>query len=272
MLEEIEKITLKEFRARPGDVRRMSNGTCNEVYAVNVNGIGYILRLNVEEKWLKGSSRYIPLFQSLGITVPNIIAENFSKGTTGYNYQILSLLPGTDLTNVIATLTDDELKSIAQEIARIAEKLRTLPTNRMYGFVGYEEEHLKPTWIDVLREMLQTIKLRAQKTGVVDSRNIRAFDEALAKYTTYLDRVPSEFYFDDMSSKNVIVACGRFVGLVDLDSVAYGDFLEGIGRIKASWYGTPHGALYTQAVEDALHLNDHQREIVTLYALLNRIF
>jgi aminoglycoside phosphotransferase (APT) family kinase protein len=120
--------------------------------------------------------------------------------------------------------------------------------------------------------MIEIIKARTQKTSVVDTRYIRVFDQALTKYAAYLSQVKSEFYFDDMSSKNVMVHAGRFVGLVDLDSVAYGDFLEGIGRIKASWYGTSYGASYTRAVEEALHLTDDQREIVTLYALLNQIF
>jgi aminoglycoside phosphotransferase (APT) family kinase protein len=231
-----------------------------------------VLRLNVEGKWLRGSSKYIPVFQSLGIRVPKILAEDFSKDAVPYEYQILSLVPGTDITNVIATLTEDQLKGVALEIAKIVVKVKTLPTNGMYGFVGYEEERMHATWIDVLREMLQIIKARTQRTGVVDTHYIEAFDRALKKYATYLSEVQSEFYFDDMSSKNVMVDAGRFVGLVDLDGVAHGDYLEGIGRIKASWYGTSYGANYTRAVEEALHLSDDQKEIVTLYALLNQIF
>ena len=63
---------------------------------------------------------------------------------------------------------------------------------------------------------------------------------------------------------------GRFAGLVDLDSLAQGDPLEAIGRIKASWYGTHHGRVYADAVMDAQNLSHEQRNLVTLYALLNR--
>ena len=46
----------------------------------------------------------------------------------------------------------------------------------------------------------------------------------------------------------MLVHNGKFVAIVDLDTVAYGDPLEGIGRIEASWYATENGKVYTEAV------------------------
>ena len=119
--------------------------------------------------------------------------------------------------------------------------------------------------------MLSTIRERGTKTGVVQEKYFNAFEKALNKYDTYISSVPSQFYFDDMSSKNVMIDKGVFVGLVDLDGVAYGDYLEGIGRIKGSWHGTGYGTIYSEAVMKDLGLSESQKEIVTLYALLNRI-
>jgi hypothetical protein len=61
-------------------------------------------------------------------------------------------------------------------------------------------------------------------------------------------------------------------GLIDLDSLARGDPLEAIGRIKASWYGTHYGQVYADAIMDSLQLSDEHRRIVTMYAVLNRTF
>ena len=83
--------------------------------------------------------------------------------------------------------------------------------------------------------------------------------------------MPSIFYYDDINSKNVLVKDEQFVGIVDLDEVAYGDPLEAVGRIKASWFGTHRGEVYTSAIERGLQLGEAQREIVTVYALLHRI-
>jgi putative ABC transport system ATP-binding protein len=59
---------------------------------------------------------------------------------------------------------------------------------------------------------------------------------------------------------------------VDVDALSQGDPLEAIGRIKASWYGTHHGQVYTEAVTDSLELSTSARRIVTMYALFNRLF
>lgn len=267
----VKQISLKYFNKQPVLIERMKTGIDNEVYSVKVGTDDYIFRLNKRES-IRGSGFYIPMFKSEGIKVPEIIREDYSKETIPYNYQILTKLEGVDIDQVIDTLSDEQLKDIANEISIIVKKLITLPTNKQFGYAGIGREKFRPTWINVLEEMLTTIKNRTAKTGTVKSEYIDMFQKALEKYTSYFSIVPSQFYYDDMSSKNVIINDGKFNGLVDLDGVAYGDYLEGIGRIKASWYGTKYGDVYSQAVMDSLNLTEQQREIVAVYGLLNRIY
>ncbi|OGT42175.1 MAG: hypothetical protein A3F42_02650 [Gammaproteobacteria bacterium RIFCSPHIGHO2_12_FULL_37_34] len=68
-----------------------------------------------------------------------------------------------------------------------------------------------------------------------------------------------------------MVKDGVFSGLVDLDGLTQGDPLEAIGRIKLSWYGTHHGEIYTNAVMNELELSEKERQLVLVYALLNKI-
>lgn len=267
----VKKVIFGHFGKNPTVIERMKVGLDNEVYGVEVGNQKYIVRLNKRES-LKGSSKNIPLFQSKGIKVPEIIAEDYSKNTSPYNWQILTRLEGTDIDKVISTLTKDQLDDIAKEIAGIVKKLVTLPTNGMYGWVGLDDKKLKFTLTKEIEEMLETIKSRNEKTGAVKEEYIQLFARVLDKYRDYLKSAPSQFYFDDMSSKNVMIHEGKFNGLVDLDEVAYGDPLEGIGCIKASWYGTHYGDHYANAVMNALELSNEQREIVTMWALLNRIY
>lgn len=58
----------------------------------------------------------------------------------------------------------------------------------------------------------------------------------------------------------------------------YGDPLEVVGAIKASWYGTHHGEVYTKAVEDELELTDEQkkwlrftRHLIVFFGCLKRV-
>ncbi len=267
----VKQISLKHFGKEPTEIERMKTGIDNEVYSVKVGTNDYIFRLNKRES-IRGSGFYIPMFKSEGIKVPEIIREDYSKETIPYNYQILTKLEGVDIDQVISTLPDEQLKDIAREISIIVKKLITLPTNKQFGYAGVGREKFRPTWTQVLEEMLTTIKGRTAKTGTVKPEYIDAFQKALDKYATYFSTVPSQFYYDDMSSKNVIINEGKFNGLVDLDGVEYGDYLEGIGRIKASWYGTRYGDIYSKAVMDSLNLTEQQREIVAVYGLLNRIY
>jgi hypothetical protein len=111
-----------------------------------------------------------------------------------------------------------------------------------------------------------------KQTGVYDENLGRLLNWINEEYEAYFDSVGSQLYFGDICAKNVMVYEGRFNGLVDLDALAQGDYLEAIGRIKASWYGTPHGEIYTEALMDEESLEEEQRKIVTMYALLNRLF
>jgi len=267
----VKEIIFGHFGKYPEVIERMKVGLDNEVYAFELGDQKYIIRLNQRES-LKGSSKNIPLFQSKGIKVPEIIAEDYSKSTSSYNWQILTRLEGTDIDKVISTLTEEQLDAIAKEIASIVKKLVTLPTNGMYGWVGLNNKKLKPTLTEEAEEMLATIKSRNEKTGAVKQEYIQLFARVLDKYKDYFKSAPSQFYFDDMSSKNVMIHEGKFNGLVDLDGVAYGDPLEGIGRIKASWHGTLYGNYYADAVMNVLKLNGVQKETVTMWALLNRIY
>lgn len=267
----VKQISLKHFNKEPVQIERMKTGIDNEVYSVRVGTNDYIFRLNKRES-IKGSGFYIPIFKSKGIKVPDIIAEDYSKETIPYNYQILDKLKGADIDQIINSLSDEELKDIANEIVTIVKKLITLPTNNKFGYAGVGREKFKLTWMEVVEEMLRTIKDRTAITATVKPEYLDIFQKALDKYASYFSTVPSQFYYDDMSSKNVIINNGKFNGLVDLDGVAYGDYLEGIGRIKASWYGTKYGEVYSKAVMDSLNLTEQQREIVAVYGLLNRIY
>jgi aminoglycoside phosphotransferase (APT) family kinase protein len=268
----VAHIIQKEFGERARDIRRMTAGIANEVYSVRLSRREVIVRLNADGQSMRGSPAHIALFHSLGIPVPELLAADYSKSLVPFAYQIQSRLDGVDLGQVIEQLSEDQLKAIAREIAAIVRKLEPLPTNGRFGWTGGGEEAAFATWLDLLQDMRAQIAQRDEITRVVGERRLQAIDALLKTHRSYLSRVPSRFYFDDMSSKNVMVADGRFVGLVDLDTVAYGDPLEGIGRIEASWFGAPYGRLYADAVMAELDLTAEARRMVSVYATLNRIY
>ena len=270
--EVITQITLREFGTPPGSITRMTNGICNKVYTVATGGREVIVRLNAEPRFMLGSHNHIPLFKSKGISVPEILAEDFSKTAFPVAYQILSKVDGRDINDVIETLDDDQLRAVGGEIANIFRQLSGVPNNGKFGVLWGDDKDLVDSWSAEVARVTRVVIGWGTKTGVIDEELKEILAWINTEYKTYFDSVRPYTYFGDLSSKNVMIHNGRFSALVDLDSLAQGDPLEAIGRIKASWYGTHHGQVYSDAIMDALNLTAEQRKLVTMYALLNRAF
>lgn len=268
----INLIAENEFGDTPSLIMRMENGVCNAVYSASVCGRDLIFRLNTEPRFMRGSHDHIPLFRSKGIHVPEIVAEDLTKSTLSLAYQVQTQILGNDIGEVIARSTDQELRGIAAEVANIFRQLSDVPNNGKFGVMWGDDRDLVDSWSAEVARVTGVVLGWGRKTGVLDE----SIEDTLAwintEFKSYFDRVRPLTYFGDISSNNVMVFEGRFAGLVDLDSLAQGDPLEAVGRIKASWYGTHYGQVYSDAVMDSLGLTAPQRQIVTMYALLNRAF
>ena len=270
--EAISQILRKEFQTSPRAITRMSNGVCNEVFCVETGGYEVVIRMNTEPRYMLGSHNHIPVFRSKGISVPEILAEDYSKTLVPFAYQIVSKIEGRDIKDVISTLSDEQLRVIADEIANVFIQLRDVPNNGKFGVLWGDDKDLVDSWSAEVARVNRVVISWGTKTGVIDDELKEVLDWISTEYKTYFDAVTPVTYFGDLSSKNVMIHNGVFAGLVDLDSLAQGDPLEAIGRIKASWYGTHYGQVYTDAIMDALGLKPKQRKLVTMYALLNRTF
>ncbi|HEY9584671.1 MAG TPA: aminoglycoside phosphotransferase family protein [Candidatus Paceibacterota bacterium] len=268
-LQIVNNIIIKHLQEKPLEIKRMVTGIVNDVYMVNIPSKTVIVRMNSDESHLKGTEKHIALFSSVGIKVPEIIASDYTKKDFPVGYQVLSYLEGKDLGQVIESMTDEELKDLAKEVAGILRKLSKIATNGKFGWVGADESRLVDSWTQIMKA--DKIEERNKQTGVVGDDLVKKEKELYEKYKPYFDSVKSVLYFDDMSSKNILINEGKFVGLIDLDDIMYGDPIEAVGAIKASWYGTHHGEVYTVAIEDELAFNEEQRKMVTVYATMNRI-
>lgn len=272
---ELEALVCRIVSSHIGDVtaiERLRTGICNEVFAVTSEGSDYIVRMNKDVTEMRGSSLFIPKFAALGITVPHIIAAEYDASKIGFGYQILERLPGTDLGNIIKTLKEEELVAVAGAVADIFRKLRALPTDGTYGSVTDDRGGKLTNWKEWIDDGLQTAAARAKETGFADqiAHLAEPVHSIIRRYDAYFKTAPSVTYYDDIAGKNVLVDHGRFSGLVDLDALAYGDWLEAVGGIRANWYGTDYGQTYTNAVMNALELTEEQRTMVRVYSLHHR--
>ena len=268
----IKKIILYHFDQVPTFIKHIAIGICNEVYAVGLRDKEIIVRLSPYNKFLMGSHDHIPKLKALGITVPDILAEDYSKTRVSLAYQIQTKIEGHDLGIVIETLTDDQLKKLAKEIVMIFNKIKTIPASNTFGVIwGGGNNDTSDTWTERMRIWIDESVNRGKQTGIIDEKTRTIAENLYAKYESYFDSVRPITYCGDINYKNVMIHNGALSGLVDLDGLTQGDPLEAIGRIKISWYATHHGNVYTNAIMDALNLSEEQRQLVSMYALLNQI-
>lgn len=268
----IHRIITYKFKENPKSINRITIGICNEVYTVELTNQEVIVRLSPVDKYLMGSHDNIPKFKKLGINVPNILFEDYSKILIPYSYQILTKISGQDLGDVILTLNDDQLKNLAKIVASIFTKVKTIPASNQFGMVwGGGDNELSDSWTERMRIWIDESKERGQKTGVMDSTMLMLAEKIFEIYQAYFNSIKPITYYGDISSKNIMIHEGKFSGLVDLDGLTQGDPLEALGRIYLSWYGTHHGEVYSNAIMSELNLSDKERKLVIMYALLNQI-
>lgn len=270
--EMITNIVAYHFKQTPKSVDRISIGICNEVYDVGLKDKNIIVRLSTEDKFLMGSHDHIPKFKSLGINVPDILVEDYTKTKIPLSYQIQNKIEGQDLDFVIEKMSDEQLRQLAKAISSIFKKVATIPTSNQFGVVwGGGDNDLSNSWTERMEIWINESYKRGKTTGVMDDDMVTVAKQLFNKYKPYFDSVKPVSYFGDICSKNVMILNGNFNGLVDLDGITQGDPLEAVGRIKLSWYETHHGNIYLDALMKELELNEKQKELVTVYALLNQI-
>lgn len=267
----IQRLAQEQLGGIPQDIIRKNIGMCNEVYELRFPTESYILRMNRDKGLLYGTHKNLPLFQQLGIKTPDIIAEDYSKTTYPFCYQIQTLIPGKDLGLVIEQLSETQLRDIARAVSDIFDKFNRLPTQNSFGGIRGQDEDEQESMLSIFAQRRSTIHDRNQHSQVISSEILDIYDQAIDSISTYLSQVQAKIYYDDISAKNVMIHQGQFSGLVDLDFLSKGDYLEAIGAILACWEDLPLGRLYVEEIIRLQHLSPPQERVVEVYAILHLI-
>lgn len=265
----IHALSLKEFGEIPLEIERKTIGICNEVYELKYKASSYILRMNRVPDHLYGTYKFLPLYKKLTIKTPDILAEDYSKSEFPFCYQIQNKIPGKDLGLVIEELSPEQLKGIAKEVSSILDKFNNLPDSLDWEGKAEMEKERPENVLEGFERWRRAIGEREEACGHIGSEVIEIYDRLLEQYKDYFLSIESKWYYDDICSKNVMVHQGEFTGLVDLDFLCRGDYLEAIGRMIAVWYGQENGEIYIEEIIRLQKLDAFQRNIIKVYAIFN---
>ena len=166
----------------------------------------FILKTRDQAGAFDHTEQHIAILNDPDIVTPTVL----KRGThAGFEYMLLTKIPGRDLGSVMAELTRDQMARVALEVVNIEQKVMSLPKGKGFGWTPMEVAGPFANWTAVIE--------RDSKTAPQGIRN------ELLHWKTHFDAVEPICFLDDLTVKNVIVQGGEFQGIVDLDEVCYGD-------------------------------------------------
>jgi aminoglycoside phosphotransferase len=210
--------------SRPVEVRRFGTGLHHYVFeACFENRAPVVVRIARQESRsaMVGAYRLWHYLRPLGVPLPQLIAEGLSHPL---RHLVLERLPGTDLGNVIRTLSDSRLEAIAMAVARAQRITGNTGSAGRYGYAVDPADAPRERWSLVLQDNLARSQKRIAAAGFFDISAVDAVAALVSSARAELDSLPPVPFLHDTTTKNVIVTPeGEFSGIVDVDDLCFGD-------------------------------------------------
>lgn len=204
--------------------------------------------------------------QPLTLPIPAII-DNGKYNE--FSYLVLSYIHGDDLGNIYLNLSDEEKRDIARNIVNIQNKVSTLPKNSGYGdLTSYNDKSYKKTWKEVILEHLNRSRLRIKENNIFDYRKVDSVEVLLENYNDYFNVIEPIPFLDDLSSKNVLIYCGKLSGIIDIDWMCFGDKLYYVALTNMALISLGYDTKYVEYIMNEMNSLEIERKILKLYTLV----
>ena len=127
-----------------------------------------------------------------------------------------------------------------------------LPEATGFGYALAYDSPLQREWTLVLRESLRGGRSWIERVDVVDLAWADRVEVKLSRMTESFDDVRRRAFLHDVTTKNVIVHNGVLSGIVDVDSMAFGDPLWTVALTRMSLLAMRQPLDYVDIQADAL--------------------
>jgi aminoglycoside phosphotransferase (APT) family kinase protein len=247
-------------------VERMPTGAANWVYDVrSARGTRLVVRILRSRDECAGGVYWSQTLRPLGVPLPAMLAHHIDEDG-GWSWMALERLPGTDLEHAHASLTPQQRRDVADGVARAQRIVASnIPPGGGYGYVNWPRDWPFETWGDVVRHELARSRTRVERVGVVNPRHVDRVERLMPRFDDYFAAIRPIPFLDDTTTRNVIVDAGRLSGIVDVDSICYGDPLFTVGLTRMALLNLNAPTDYTDHWLDLLGANEEQRRVARFY-------
>lgn len=257
---------------RPRTVQRFPTGLMHYVYDVVTEADErLVLRLARADLGavFEDAAYWHDRLAPLGVPLPQLFHVQTDATVYGFPVILMERLPGTDLEAVYARLTRTEKAALAAQVVAIQARVAMLPPGAGFGYAGSPTDPLlKPAWSDVLDASVARSRRRIAAAGVVEPALADRVQTALDRWRPRLAGIAPTCFLDDTTTKNVIVHAGRLSGIVDVDTVCYGDPLLTPALTRTALLAHDLDTDYIDCWRAALAVTDEETARLDLYTAI----
>lgn len=261
------------MKVRAHAMRRFPTGLAHYVYEVMTDNEPIVVRMADPEKFngIPGSVYWHSRLSELGVPLPALYGFNLE---VDHPYMILDRLPGSDLGSVYPSLTTDQKSTIARKIAAIQDLVANLPHANDYGWLDRYDNPTRPfkSWQAVLESGLAEAAKFISQIGIFDPLVVDSVRKAAAPYEIYFREVRPAPFLDDTTTKNVLVFQGELSGIVDVDTVCFGDRLYVLALTHTALLSMGEETSYIGAWAEAWQLDALQLRVMNLYTAMHGVY
>lgn len=264
--ETVNEICLKEYKATPDSIQRNTVGIAAFVYTIEIHERKYVIKIAESKELICGSAYWLTTLQGYDLPIPKVTGIN--TNTLPY-YLIMTWVPGKDLCLVYRDLSSAQKKHVAQDIFTYQNRIQGLPAPDGYGFLNSYDDttNLKKSWEEVVESHITRSETRIMENGVFTADYVRRVRRLIPHFREYFSSIKPSAFFDDTTTKNVLVSDGRLSGIIDLDWICFGDRLYVIALTTMSLLAMHADLEYVEYWKELEKLS-REREAVLLFYIL----
>lgn len=263
----VNTICLQVFNASPSSIKRNHVGIAAFVYTVEISSNKYVLKISETKELINGSIYWLNKFQALELPIPKVHSLNVQISPY---YCVMPYIPGQDLGLVYKSLSNNQKKDIAHSIYQYQNALKSLPPAKGYGFLhSYEDTmNMKNTWIEVVENHIKRSEHRIIQNDIFSLDYVNRVKIFIPHFSDYFSTIKAEPFFDDATTKNVLIDQGKLSGIIDLDWICFGDRLYVIALTTMSLLSMQTDLEYIEYWKKLESLSGIQEKVLLFYVLV----
>ncbi len=261
------------FGVKSVAVRRFPTGLCHYVFEVTLDGgRQVVVRMARPESdhLLAGAVFWERRLRDVGVPVARILSADLSKVRFPYAYLVLERLAGEDLEVVYPGLSTGAKVSLARRMAALQRAVAALaPAGGFGDALSYALPGTGADWGAVVAANLATCRARLGPNSVFGPADLGRLAHVAGTLASDFSAIEPRAFLDDATTKNVIVTVdGCFSGIVDVDTLCFGDPLFALGLTKAAFTKLGYDELYVEVWAAELALSGPEQRRLSFYSAL----